>query len=128
MDVHASGMSVIRASTGKFFVGDFIGDFAPGNLVITGPNLPHNWISEVGERDTVPSRDVVLQFSRDAVERMATAFTELHSIVGLVDDAARGIQFPDAVGLAIAPMMLELAVSHGCRRVELLMAIFDRLS
>lgn len=30
---------VIQASTGKFFVGDFIGDFAPGNLVITGPKL-----------------------------------------------------------------------------------------
>lgn len=119
---------VIQASSGKFFVGDFIGDFAPGNLVITGPNLPHNWISEVGERETVRSRDVVLQFSRDAVERMVAAFTELHSIVGLVDDAARGIQFPDALGLAIAPLMLELAVSHGCRRVELLMSIFDRLS
>ncbi|AXF11826.1 AraC family transcriptional regulator [Paraburkholderia graminis] len=119
---------VIRASSGKFFVGDFIGDFAPGNLVITGPNLPHNWISEIGERQTVPSRDVVLQFSRDAIERMAAAFNELHPIVSLVDDAARGIQFPDAVGLAIAPMMMELAASHGCRRVELLMSIFDRLS
>ena len=119
---------VIQASTGKFFVGDFIGDFAPGNLVITGPNLQHNWISEIGERETVPSRDMVLQFSRDAAERMVAAFTELHSIVGLMDDAARGIQFPDAVGLAIAPMMRELAVSRGCRRVELLMSIFGKLS
>jgi AraC-like DNA-binding protein len=119
---------VIQGSTGKFFVGDFIGDFAPGNLVITGPNLPHNWISEIGERESVPSRDVVLQFSRDAAERMVAAFTELHSIVGLIDDAARGIQFPDSVGLAIAPLMKELAVSRGCRRVELLMSIFGKLS
>jgi len=119
---------VIQGSTGKFFVGDFIGDFAPGNLVITGPNLPHNWISEIGERESVPSRDVVLQFSRDAAERMVAAFTELHSIVGLIDDAARGIQFPDSVGLAVAPLMKELAVSRGCRRVELLMSIFGKLS
>ncbi len=61
----------------------------------------------------MPSRDVVLRtFSCDAIERMAAAFNELHPIVGLVDDAARGIQFPDAVGLAIAPMMMELAASQ----------------
>jgi AraC-like DNA-binding protein len=119
---------VIQDSAGKFFVGDFIGDFAPGNLVITGPNLPHNWISEIGERETVLSRDVVLQFSRDAIERMAAAFTELHSIVALLDDAARGIQFPDSLGLTLAPLMQELAVSHGVRRVELLMSIFGKLS
>ncbi|MFX5756418.1 AraC family ligand binding domain-containing protein, partial [Acinetobacter baumannii] len=44
---------VITASSGKFFVGDFIGDFGPGNLVLTGPNLPHNWVSNLGADEHV---------------------------------------------------------------------------
>ena len=37
----------VVATTGRYFVGDFIGEFEPGNLVLTGPNLPHNWVSDV---------------------------------------------------------------------------------
>ena len=37
----------IVATRGRCFVGDFIGEFEPGNLVLAGPNLPHNWISDV---------------------------------------------------------------------------------
>ena len=119
---------LISASTGKFFVGDHIGQFAPGNLVVTGPNLPHNWISEIGPGECVPSRDIVLQFSREAVQQMVAAFTELQPVVGMIDDASRGLQFPDHVGLALVPLMMELADAHGCHRVELLMSLFDRLS
>ena len=37
----------VVATAGRYFVGDFIGEFEPGNLVLTGPNLPHNWVSDV---------------------------------------------------------------------------------
>jgi AraC-like DNA-binding protein len=118
---------VIRASTGKFFVGDFIGDFAAGNLVLTGPNLPHNWISDEGADADVPSRDLVLQFSREAVERMVAAFAELSPVLALLDQASRGLQFPDALGLSITPFMQELSSAHGARRVALLMNVFEEL-
>lgn len=119
---------LIQASRGKMFVGDHIGDFGPGNLVIAGPNLPHNWVSELAAGECVPSRDVVLQFSRDTIDKIVDTFSELQPVVDLIDDAARGIQFPDHVGLAVTPLMLELADAHGCRRVEILMSLFDRLS
>ncbi|MBN3763577.1 AraC family transcriptional regulator [Burkholderia sp. Ac-20365] len=118
---------VIRASTGKFFVGDFIGDFGPGNLVLTGPNLPHNWISDDGAVTDVPSRDLVLQFSREAVERMVAAFAELSPVLGMLDQASRGLQFPDALGHAIIPCMQSLSTAHGARRVALLMSVLEEL-
>src|SRR3954466_8626188 len=40
-------LHMVVATTGRYFVGDFIGEFAPGNLVLTGPNLPHNWVSDL---------------------------------------------------------------------------------
>lgn len=118
---------VIRASSGKLFVGDFIGDFAPGNLLLTGPNLPHNWVSDNRDGTEVPARDLVLQFSREAVERMVSAFAELSPVLAMLDQASRGIKFPDRLGLAITPVMQELATAHGARRVALLMSIFDQL-
>jgi AraC-like DNA-binding protein len=118
---------VIRASSGKFFVGDHIGDFHPGNIVLTGPNLPHNWVTDSDGGASVPSRDLVLQFSRDAVEKMVAAFAELSPAMALIDQASRGIQFPDALGLAIAPVMQEVSSAHGARRVMLLMSILDQL-
>jgi AraC-like DNA-binding protein len=116
---------VIRASSGKFFVGDFIGDFLPGNLVLTGPNLPHNWVSDDGAE--VPSRDLVLQFSREAVERMVAAFTELSPLLAMLDQASRGLQFPDELGLAITPFMQALSNAHGAHRVTLLMSVLEQL-
>lgn len=119
---------VITASTGKFFVGDFIGDFAPGNLVLTGPNLPHNWVSNLGAGRSVASRDLVLQFSRPFIDRLLGAIAELAPLQMLLDGAARGLQFPDALGLAITPAMQELAVAQGARRVVLMLAVLEQLA
>ena len=56
-------LHLIVASRGKVFVGDYIGQFEPGHLVLTGPRLPHNWISTEGvPAEGVALRDVVLQF------------------------------------------------------------------
>ena len=34
-------LHLIRYSSGHYFVGDYIGRFEPGNLVLVGPNIPH---------------------------------------------------------------------------------------
>ncbi|MCP1573850.1 AraC-like DNA-binding protein [Herbaspirillum rubrisubalbicans] len=119
---------VITASSGKFFVGDFIGDFAPGNLVLTGPNLPHNWVSNLGAGNQVPSRDLVLQFSRAFAERVLGAIPELAPLQDLLDGAARGLQFPDALGVAITPLMQDLAQASGAKRVVWMMAVLEQLA
>ncbi|ADJ64879.1 AraC family transcriptional regulator [Herbaspirillum seropedicae] len=119
---------VITASSGKFFVGDFIGDFGPGNLVLTGPNLPHNWVSNLGAHQQVPARDLVLQFSRPFAERVVGAIPELSPLQEMLDGAARGLQFPDALGASITPLMQELAQASGARRVVLMMSVLERLA
>ena len=39
-------LHLIVASSGKVFIGDYIGNFYPESLFLTGPNLPHNWIRD----------------------------------------------------------------------------------
>lgn len=47
----------IAETRGKAFVGDYIGDFSPGALYLTGPNLPHNWVTDEVWTREVETRD-----------------------------------------------------------------------
>lgn len=47
---------LVVATSGTFYIGDFVGRFGPGQLIMTGPNLPQNWISEIEPDEIVPTR------------------------------------------------------------------------
>src|SRR5688572_18264938 len=44
-------LHLILETSGRMMIGDYIGPFEPGTLILTGPNLPHNWVSEIGPDD-----------------------------------------------------------------------------
>jgi AraC-like DNA-binding protein len=64
-------LHLIVATSGKAFVGDWIGQFQPGHLVLTGPRLPHNWISLDIPDGGVPLRDRVIQFRHEPLAHAA---------------------------------------------------------
>ena len=106
----------------------FVGRFEPGNLVFMAPNLPHNWVSNLGAGEHVGARDLVLQFSRPFADRMLGAIPELSPLQDLLEGAARGLQFPDALGRSIVPLMQDLAQASGARRVVLMMSVLEQLA
>lgn len=88
-------LHLICASSGKVFVGDYIGQFAPGHLVLTGPRVPHNWVSVDTPAEGVKLRDMVIQFSHAPLEQMAGAIPELKAIMPLLNRASYGVEFFD---------------------------------
>ena len=66
-------LHLITATSGKAFVGDWIGPFQPGHLVLCGPRLPHNWISLDMPEGGVPERDLVIQFAHAPIAHAAEA-------------------------------------------------------
>ena len=56
-------LHLVTATQGTRYVGDHIGPFSVGDLVFVGPNLPHNWISDVPPGEAVPERCLILQFT-----------------------------------------------------------------
>jgi hypothetical protein len=56
-------LHLVTTTSGNRYVGDHIGPFEPGDLVLTGPNLPHNWISQIAPDELVTQRCLVLQFT-----------------------------------------------------------------
>ncbi|MEP1207837.1 MAG: AraC family transcriptional regulator [Rhizobiaceae bacterium] len=117
----------VVATSGRYFVGDFIGAFEPGNLVLTGPNLPHNWISEIRDQEVVPIRNQVLQFTDEAVCGMMEAIPELEKLSDLLERSRSGVLFSKKAAATVGPMLSELQSSHGLRRIELFFGIFGVL-
>jgi len=118
----------VVATRGRCFVGDFIGEFEPGNLVLAGPNLPHNWISDVPQGQSVPLRCRLLQFGEDFIDNMRRTFPELEAIAPLLQSSRRGVCFGRATSQAVRPILEEIIEAQGVRRIELFLMIIGLLS
>ncbi|RYF33952.1 MAG: AraC family transcriptional regulator [Comamonadaceae bacterium] len=118
----------VVATTGRYFVGDFIGDFAPGNLVLTGPNLPHNWVSDVPAGSSVALRGRILQFNESFIRDAADLLPELGAFLPLLDRSRRGVLFDAQTAAAVGPQIQELIGASDMRRLELFMSILGHLS
>lgn len=118
----------VVATTGHYFVGDFIGGFEPGNLVLTGPNLPHNWVSEVAPGETVPLRGRVLQFSEQFILDAAKLLPELSAFLPVLKLSRRGALFTPETAAAVGPLLAELVLAKGIHRIELFVAILGAMS
>ncbi|MEO6919611.1 MAG: AraC family transcriptional regulator [Collimonas sp.] len=120
-------IQLITATSGKYFVGDFIGNFEPGNLVLLGPNLPHNWVSEMAQDESVAERGLIIQFSADFIANTMRAFPKLKSLQNLLAEAQGGQLFSAAAGQLVAPIFRELLNARGFRRVRLFLSLLDCL-
>ena len=86
-------LHLITSTSGKAFVGDWIGPFQAGHLVLTGPRLPHNWVSMDMPDGGVAQRDLVIQFPHDPLVKAAETIPELREVLPLLDRARHGIEF-----------------------------------
>lgn len=86
-------LHLITETSGKAFIGDWIGPFQPGHLVLCGPRLPHNWISLDAPEGGAAGRDRVIQFCHDPIERAAAEIPELREVMPLLERARHGIEF-----------------------------------
>ncbi len=86
-------LHLITATSGKAFVGDWIGRFEPGHLVLCGPRLPHNWVSLDLPEGGVPERDMVIQFLHEPVAQAAQLIPELAEALPMLERARHGIEF-----------------------------------
>ena len=118
---------MVTESTGKMFVGDHIGPFGPGNLLLVGPNLPHHWVSDISPGQAIRGRDVVLQFNSKFVEEARKAFPEFGKVSTLLEDCRRGIEFCGDDARECGELLLRIGASDGLARVALFVLILERM-
>jgi AraC-like DNA-binding protein len=109
-------LHLITATSGKAFVGDWIGPFAPGHLVLCGPRLPHNWISVDVPEGGVEGRDLVIQFAQEPIAKASAALPELAELQPLLERSRHGIEFFGLSGQAHAHWH-RVKASQGMKRM-----------
>ncbi len=120
-------LHLIVETRGKVFVGDYIGHFEPGHLVLTGPRLPHNWISTDVPSGGVALRDVVLQFSDAPLRQAAEVLTELAEAMPLLERARHGIEF-FGVSASVRERMELVHQGRGLRRLAAFAELLGELA
>ncbi|MBY5970890.1 AraC family transcriptional regulator [Pseudooceanicola marinus] len=113
---------------GTFYIGDHIGSFGPGQLIMTGPNLPQNWISDIEPGQVVPERSLVIQFPEAFIESAMDAMAEMEAIRPLLDRSHRGLLFDEATAARVKPLMVDLIEATGLRRLSLFWQVLDILA
>jgi len=118
-------LHLVTATSGNRYVGDHIGSFGPGDLVLVGPNLPHNWITDLPAGEQVAERCLILQFTESFIGSCGTVFPELRFLHPMLDASRRGLLFPPEVADQVGPMLRELLDAKGGRRIALFVTIMD---
>ena len=120
-------LHLVTATSGQCYVGDHIGAFSTGDLVLVGPNLPHNWISEVSPEEAVDERCIVLQFTGELVHKSVDTFPELRPLHRVLAEAFRGVRFGPASAEPVARAMRELLDVAETRRLALFVEILGMI-
>ena len=120
-------LHLMVASTGKVFVGDYIGRFQPGQFVLTGPRLPHNWVTEVGSSDPISLRDMVIQFRHESLTRLAEAFPEFKNVTPMLEMARSGVEFVGLDQSKAQALLASVRDTHGIARVLAFLNVLQQL-
>lgn len=112
-------LHLTRTTSGVMMVGDHIGEFEPGCLVLTGPNVPHNWVSDIEPGKLIRNRDMLIQFSPDLADRVTGFCPELGSIRPLYEDAVYGVEFSGATAVEGRRLLAQIGTTSGAERIAL---------
>ena len=88
-----SELHLIVETRGKAFVGDYIGGFEPGSLFLTGPLVPHNWVTDDNLYAPVGVRDMLIQFNQNSISEAKEACPEFRELQLLFSKAESGVEF-----------------------------------
>jgi len=121
-------LHLTRTTSGVMMVGDHIGKFEPGCLVLTGPNVPHNWVSDIEPAKLIRNRDMLIQFSAEWAERTTSLCPEFGTVRPLYEDAVYGVEFVGATALSGQRLLAQIGQAQGAERVVLFLQLMTTLA
>ena len=119
-------LTLIVNSTGHRYVGDHIGRFAAGDLVLMGSDLPHMYVND--DRYDGPAHSIVAQFLPTCFGDNFFQLGELKEIRHLLERARVGLSFHGKTRDKVAPLLAALKEQEGLRRMTSLLGILEILS
>jgi AraC-like DNA-binding protein len=95
-------------SEGHRYIGDHVGSYRHGDLVLLGPNLPHTWASSRKLVEGEPHVALVIWFTSEWLSGLIEAMPELSGLENMASSAGRGIQFSAGAAEKAWPSILAM--------------------
>ncbi|MBS1744553.1 MAG: AraC family transcriptional regulator [Bacteroidetes bacterium] len=119
-------LTLIEHGFGKRYVGAHMQDYAPGDLVLLGSNLPHCWKTEIVSPKK--SESIVIQFRKDCLGETFFDTPELNLINHLLVKSNNGIHFKTKTERVIKKMEQLSSEKNSCRKLILLLEVLFELT
>lgn len=114
-------------SQGQRFIGDHIGRYDDGDLVLIGPYLPHTWHSLARPEPGAPHTALVMWFLPEWAERL-TANAELRGVANMLSRAATGLHFSPEKAAEVRPLVQTLFTQPAVERFISLVRVLTLLA
>ena len=121
-------LHLLVETRGKAFVGDHIGVFEPGSLYLTGPLVPHNWVTDGEFCAPVAMRDMLVQFDGAGLAKAESAYPEFRELKPILERSASGLEFIGFDTDEAMSRFADIRDSSGLKRVLLSLDFLIRLS
>ena len=115
-------------SRGHRFIGDHLGPYDDGDLVLVGPNLPHTWCSSSAIDPQRPHVALVSWFSETWATEVMRLMPELAGIQELLREARRGVLFSRAVSQEVRQQIETMPGAPTNERLLTLLRVLGRLA
>lgn len=110
-------LHLLQATDGTAYVGDHVGRFSSGSFFLVGPNLPHNWVSDMEPGDPSVARDVFIQFKTELIESLEGVFPECRPLRALLTDAQSGLEFFGETAREAGQLLVGIGELNGPQRI-----------
>lgn len=121
-------LHLITQGSGRAMIGDHIGPFAPGQLVLIGPDLPHAWFSPLSEGEVLQGRDVVLQFSQGWIEGLMSLCPELSGLTRMLAESVHGLEFAGEMARSNAQALVAIGTQGPGQKLASCLALLSSLA
>lgn len=119
---------LIQKTSGKAFIGDYMGNFEADSVFMVGPNMPHRWVSEIQEKESIAQRDVVIQFTQQLIDQSIAIFPEMSRLNTLLQRSHSGLRFSEATRQRVVTLMREGIEATPLNRLPILLQILIMLA
>ncbi len=119
-------LNYVVSGSGKRIIGNHISSYEPGDLVLIGPNIPHNWQVIEAEKDTLPTC-IVTHFYENIISSDFFNIPELSSVKQLLNNANKGIHFKGKQVKTISAKLEQLVKLEGLEVYIELLKVFNLL-
>jgi len=122
---------VVLEGTGTRFIGDNIHSFKPGELILTGPHLPHLWRSRENyfrSNSELETKGIVVYLDQHFLGENMLDKTELYRLKLLFERSKRGLEFHGQNKQLVIELMKGLVTMEGIQSLMQLLQILHILS